>query len=202
MVQSWTDSAVHQQRISLTRFTSNQYRGRSLRFRLDGILWTFCAGCWISCQYFHSYIHRVIVPTSNATINNQERRDLQKIGDLFDTLRKTITRTKPTNTDMKSIVSILDRLSTVLRPYFVISFTTLVVTSVLWHRSVLCYCPIPFADLVDTAIAKAFSTLLRGYFKGVVDLNYLIKILLDYGQEWSLGSLGWLLHKLGDPLPG
>ena len=32
---------------------------------------------------------------------------------------------------MKSIISILDCLSTVLLPYFVISFTTLVVTSVL-----------------------------------------------------------------------
>ena len=66
-----------------------------------------------------TFIPRVIVPTSNATINDQERRDLQKIGDLFDTIRKTITRTKPTNTDMKSIVSMLERLSIVLRPYLV-----------------------------------------------------------------------------------
>ena len=67
----------------------------------------------------NEFIPRVIVPMSKATINDQEHRDLQEIGNLFDSIRKVITRTKPANADMKSIVSMLERLSIVLRPYLV-----------------------------------------------------------------------------------
>ena len=67
----------------------------------------------------NKFIPRVIALTSEATINDQKRRDLPEIGDLFNTLRGTISRTQPANADMKNIVSMLERLSIVLRPYLV-----------------------------------------------------------------------------------
>ncbi|ETW76747.1 hypothetical protein HETIRDRAFT_106151 [Heterobasidion irregulare TC 32-1] len=62
------------------------------------------------------FIPQVTVTTIDI-IKDDERRDLQRIGNLFDTLRKAITCSKPANGDMKSIVSALSLLSTTLQPY-------------------------------------------------------------------------------------
>ena len=51
------------------------------------------------------------------TISDEERRDLQNIGDLFDALRKTVTRAKPANAELRNIVSTLGLLSAAVRPH-------------------------------------------------------------------------------------
>ena len=66
--------------------------------------------------FVDEFIHQATVSVTK-TISDQERRELQELGNLVDILRKTITRMKPTDADMKSVVSTLSQLMTTLQPY-------------------------------------------------------------------------------------
>ena len=60
---------------------------------------------------------KVTDPMFDAEISEKERRDLQTAENLFDTLRKIVTRTKPAIADMKEIVATLSLLNVTLKPY-------------------------------------------------------------------------------------
>ena len=68
-------------------------------------------------SFVTNFISKVTVPMFGATISEEERRDLQTAENLFDTLRKIVTRTKPAIADMKEIVATLSLLNVTLKPY-------------------------------------------------------------------------------------
>lgn len=68
-------------------------------------------------EYFCTQFFPQVSVPETETISDEERRDLQNIGDLFDVLRKTVTRAKPANAELRNIVSTLGLLSAAVRPH-------------------------------------------------------------------------------------